>query len=225
MRFEKRSLLRPLVVLLLIAAGVWANRNLDLSWTGAIQTTRGWIEPLGAWGPLAFVGVCVAAALVHAPELVVVALGGVLFGKLGGFVYGWVGAVTSSAVCFLLARHLFRDAVRASLTRRFKGLQRLDEKLERHGILTVAVLRLFLFLAPPMNWAIGTTSVAFRHYLIGSMVGLVPGLAITVYFADSITHVDSLESLIQPERVVLAALLLGFALVSTIAVHRLLSRS
>ena len=128
-----RRWIRPVGFALLVALAVWANRSLDLSWAGAVETTRGVVQPLGAWGPVAFIAICVVAALIHAPEIAVIALGGILFGKLGGFVYGWIGGVTGGAVCFLLARFLFRDVVQRSLIQRFGSLQRLDAQLERHG--------------------------------------------------------------------------------------------
>jgi uncharacterized membrane protein YdjX (TVP38/TMEM64 family) len=212
-RKDAKRWLRLAAFLFLVAAAVWANRCFDLSWSGAVSETR------------AFIGVCIFAALVHAPELAVIALGGVVFGRAGGFVYGWIGGVAGGAVCFMLARHLFRDVVRASLIERFDSLERLDTQLERHGFLTVVVLRLVLFVAPPMNWAIGTTRVRFRHYLAGSIVGVVPGVAVTVSFADAITEAQSVRDLLSLELVLLAALVLAFLLASTLALRRLLARS
>ena len=210
---DAKQWLRLAAFLLLVAAAIWANRSFDLSWSGVVAETRTFVEPLGAWGPLAFIGVCIFAALVHAPELAEIALGGVVFGRAGGFVYGWIGGVAGGVVCFTLARHLFRDVVRASLIERFDRLERLDTQLERHGFLTVLVLRLVLFVAPPMNWAIGTTRVRFRHYLAGSIVGVVPGVALTVSFADAITEAKSMTDLLALEVVIPAVLVLGFLLV------------
>jgi len=215
--------IRPAGFALLVALAVWANRSLDLSWAGAVETTRSVVGPLGAWGPVAFIAICVVAALIHAPEIAVIALGGILFGKLGGFVYGWIGGVSGGAVCFLLARYLFRDVVQRSLIQRFGSLQRLDAQLERHGFLTIIALRLVLFLAPPMNWAIGTTRVQFSHYVAGSIVGVIPGLAVTVAFADAITKASSLRDLGRPELVLPALLVAAFLALSFLAARRLAS--
>jgi uncharacterized membrane protein YdjX (TVP38/TMEM64 family) len=124
---------RPAGFIVLVVLAVWANRSLDLSWTGVVESTRTVVEPLGPWGPVAFIAICVGAALIHAPEIAVIALGGVLFGKLRGFVYGWIGGVTGGAVCFLLARYLLRDAVQRSLIQRFGSLERVDMQLVRHA--------------------------------------------------------------------------------------------
>ena len=220
-----RRWIRPATVLLVVVAAVWFNQSFDLSWSGVVAETRALVEPLGAWGPPAFIGICIFAALVHAPEIVVIALGGILFGKVGGFFYGWIGGVAGGAVCFTLARYLFRDAVRASLIDRFDFLGRLDSRLERHGFLTILMLRLVLFLAPPMNWAIGTTRVRFLHYVAGSIVGVIPGVAVTVIFADAVTGAESVWDLLAPEVVIPAALLLGFLLGSALVARRLLVRS
>ena len=94
-------------------------------------------------------------------------------------------------------------------------------QLVRHGFLTITALRLLLFLAPPMNWAIGTTRVRFSHYVADSIVGVIPGLAVT--FADAITKVNSLRELGRPEVVIPAALVAGFLVLSFLAARRLVS--
>ena len=74
-----------------------------------------------------------------------------------------------------------------------------------------------------MNWAIGTTRVRFSHYVAGSIVGVIPGLAVTVTFADAITKVNSLRELGRPEVVIPAALVAGFLVLSFLAAMRFVS--
>ena len=87
---DARRWLRLAAFLLLVAAAVWANRSFDLSWSGVVSETRAFVEPFGAWGPLAFIGVCIFAALI---AIIGVANGALVKGGAEG-----VGKVTTRAV-------------------------------------------------------------------------------------------------------------------------------
>lgn len=195
-------------------------RSVDLSWVQNVQEAQSYFHELGPWAPLPFLALFVVGALIHAPEIFTVALGGIVFGTLLGFVYGWIGALLSGATCFLIGRYVFREAFRRALFERFRTLQRLDEHFERNGIRTVMLLRLVLFLAPPMNWAVSATRVSFLDYLVGSAIGVIPGLLITVVFAHSIAGLDSFQELLAPDVLVPGSLLLAFLVASIWVVRR-----
>ena len=59
-------------------------------------------------------------------------------------------------------------------------LARLDER----PVTTVIVLRTLLWLAPPLNYALALSSIRFRHYLIGSALGLLLPVAGAALFFD-----------------------------------------
>jgi uncharacterized membrane protein YdjX (TVP38/TMEM64 family) len=129
--------------------------------------------------------VLVAGLLLHLPGIVFVALGGMLFGRTAGFLYGWIAGVAGATLCFVIGRYLARDWVQSGLEKR-PFLAALDGRLQRNGVRTVILLRLVLFLAPPLNWAIGTSRVRLADYVTGTALGLLPGVFTTVLFADSI---------------------------------------
>ncbi|MHB8910838.1 MAG: TVP38/TMEM64 family protein [Syntrophales bacterium] len=186
-----------------------------------IDEMRALIDSFGPSGPLVFIGLCIAGIFLHLPEIMLIALGGLLFGVVGGFIYGWIGVITGSTGTFLCVRYIMRDLFQESLEGRFHRLQAFDERLAAHGFLTVLVLRLVLFLAPPLNWAIGLTRVRFRQYIAGSALGVIPGIAITCYFADSVARLKSAETLFTLRMVVPAGLVAGLLLISGISAWRL----
>ena len=57
-------------------------------------------------------------------------------------------------------------------------------RLDQRPIRTVFILRLLLFLAPPLNYVLAMTNVRYRDYLIGSALGLVPGLLLVALLFD-----------------------------------------
>ena len=197
--------------------------SVDLSWMQNVEEAQKYFAALGPWAPVPFLALFVVGALIHAPEILTVALGGIIFGNVMGFVYGWIGALLSGATCFLIGRYVFRDAFRKALIERFSALEKLDKHFEHHGIRTVMLLRLVLFLAPPMNWAVSATRVRFIDYLIGSAVGVIPGLLLTVGFAHSLAGVDSFEELLSPDVLVPGALVFAFLVASIWVVRRYFS--
>lgn len=116
-----------------------------------------------------------AASLTMFPLSVLVVLAGLLFGPVWGFVYSFIGTLAGSVVTFWLGRRLGRDALlRHGGTR----LQRLSRYLAGRGIRTMTLVSL-LPLAPftLTNMMAGAFRIRFRDYMLGTIIGLTPGLA------------------------------------------------
>ncbi len=132
------------------------------------------------WAPLAVVGVFVGAGLVAFPLLALVAATAIVFGPLLGPLYTFLGAAASAAVTFALGRKLGRETVRRLAGRRINDLSR---RLAQHGLLAVAFVRM-LPVAPftVVNVVAGASHIGWRDFLLGTLLGLVPGvLAISVF--------------------------------------------
>ncbi len=147
-----------------------------------------------------------------------------LFGGVKGFIYGWIGVVVGSTGTFLCARYILRDIFQASLESRFHHLLAFDERLAENGFLTVLLLRLVLFVASPLNWAIGLTKVRLYQYIAGSALGIIPGIAITYYFADSIAVLQSTDTLFTLKMAVPVGLVAALLNISGISAWRLFGK-
>ena len=156
------------------------------------------LEAFGPLAPLAFMGLLVAGFFVAVPALVLVGLGGAIFGAMPGFAYCWIAAVVGTAIPFGLVRQALRPYLVRSGGVRFRRLRAIDERLVAHGLLTVLALRLLLCMAPPLNWGLGATRVRWRDYLLGTAVGVVPGIGLGVYLGDAVTDAGSWAGLATP---------------------------
>jgi uncharacterized membrane protein YdjX (TVP38/TMEM64 family) len=203
---------------------IFGAHLLELDRLLEVEAMRELVGRYGQAGPLLFIGVCVVALLLHLPEAVLIAIGAMLFGPLHGFAYGWVAAVAGSTLTFLVARHLARETVQSSLRGRLGRLRDVDSRFQTHGFQLVLLLRLVLFLAPPLNWAMGATSVRLRDYVAGTALGVVPGIALTVYLGGSIAQADSYRDLLTVAHLLPGALLLALMVAAGIAGRRLLAR-
>ena len=178
-----------LLLVLLLGGIVWVWATLDLTPLTSVAGMRALIGRYGAYGPLVFIGVCVAGIFLRTPMLatVLIALGGVLFGGLEAFAYGWIASLVGTTGTFLLVRYVAHDYFQRTVGARLSRLRALDDRLERNSFWTVLGLRLVFVLAPALNWGLGVTRVRLHHYVAGTALGVLPGIGVAVFFADSIT--------------------------------------
>lgn len=138
-----------------------------------VQVLRDRVEAGGTLGAAVFVLGYAVLVLLPAPKAVLTALGGVLYGLWLGALLSWAAAIVGASVAFWLGRLLGRDAV-DRLTR--GRVARADQLLAEHGLGAVVAVRLVPVLPfTAINYAAGLTGVAWRHYLIGSALGIIPG--------------------------------------------------
>ena len=59
-------------------------------------------------------------------------------------------------------------------------MHRYDNRLETGGIWPVVLLRLVFGQLPPADWLLGVTKVSTRNFLIGTGIGIIPGVVLFV---------------------------------------------
>ncbi len=115
-----------------------------------------------------------SAALVVAvtPRTLLAFVGGALFGPLAGSGYVLLGVTAGAIVAFVIGRVLGQDFVGSHLRGRFALMER---AVARRALIAVTVSRLIPLVPFGIsNYALGTTSVRFRPYLVGTLVGAAP---------------------------------------------------
>lgn len=141
--------------------------------TPDITAMRARVDSVGPWGPALFFLLYAGLSLIPCPKALLTAAGGVLFGLWAGAALSLAGALVGAIIAFGLGRLLGREAVDRLIRGR---LARVDELLADHGLSAVLIVRLvpvLPFIA--INYASGLSGVRFRHYVLGSAVGMAPG--------------------------------------------------
>ena len=67
-------------------------------------------------------------------------------------------------------------------------LRHLLSTIESRPVTTVALLRLLLQTAPPLNYALAMTAIRWRDHLVGSLLGLPVPVTGMAFFFDWIVH-------------------------------------
>ncbi|MEO7794776.1 MAG: VTT domain-containing protein, partial [Thermoanaerobaculia bacterium] len=183
---RSRRWIRPLLFLLALTAMAVAAPVLGLG--KHLAELRGWIESLGAWGPVVFALIYAIATVAAAPASLLTIAAGAMFGSVVGVATVVVGATLGAAAAFAIARWLARDAVAGWLAKSDR-FAKLDAMTERHGAIIVAITRLLpIFPFSLLNYGFGLTRVRFRTYLLWSFVCIIPGTALYVVGADAVTQ-------------------------------------
>ncbi len=178
---------RTAVVAVLLVAGVTLlARTVDAtSWL----TADGLRDAVGAdewYGPLCYVSTIVGGMFLPIPKVVLLGLGGVLFGPWYGFAYAWTGQVLGMTALFLVARSGLRALARRLVHEHVDAAQRIDAQLERRGIEVVAALRLFYFMGTPISIMLSTTRLRLADFMLGTAIGVVPAIAVAVASGDAV---------------------------------------
>lgn len=134
---------------------------------------------------LLVLGVFVAAGLISFPLSVLIIVCVLVFGPWQGFLYALAGALLSATCSYALGHLLGHRVVRRVAGRK---LRELDKRLARRGLLTIIIVRI-VPVAPfsVINLVAGTSRIRFRDFMLGSTIGLLPGLIVISVFTDQLT--------------------------------------
>ena len=124
----------------------------------------------------------VVAGLLVVPLTLLIAATGAVFGPVLGAAYALGGGLLSALVTYLIGRRLGRDTVRRIAGARLNAISR---KLAERGLLAMVLVRI-VPVAPYsiVNVVAGASHIGLRDFLLGTLIGLLPGVLGIVVFVD-----------------------------------------
>lgn len=175
---------------------------------------RVFAESAGPAMPLAFFGVYALCAALPLPRTVFSLASGLLLGNALGILIALAATTTAAGIGFLIARALGRDALGRHAHR--SSIRAVDARIAGNGVLGITSLRLIPIIPfAPLSYCCGVSSVRMPPYLLGTLLGSLPGTAAVVVFGDALTEAT------PP---VLVACYTAFALVGALGVYRMVRR-
>lgn len=178
------AIVRLVVLVAIVAAAIFAAWRSGLLQDparakAAVQSIRQ-ARALPVW----FVVIYTVTAAIGIPPAVLTLAGGALFGTTFGILYSWIGAVLGAVGGYAVAAGLGGNAIRHVLGRHRDKLDRLLERATFMALLRLRVNPIVPFNV--LNFASGLSKVPFRQYFFGTLVGVLPAIAVYAYFADSV---------------------------------------
>jgi phospholipase D1/2 len=165
--------------------------------------------------PLIVIAMFVVGGLIVMPVNALTAVTILVFGPLAGALYSLIGCTASAIVLYEIAQRVPMKRLRNHTGAR---MQRFHHHLVRHAVWAVALVRL----VPVAPYSIvclllGTTQIRRAPYIVGTVLGMLPGIVVNAFFIDRVVAAIRHPSL-------LTAALLGLAVAAIAALAWLVRR-
>ncbi|NIR43808.1 MAG: TVP38/TMEM64 family protein [Gemmatimonadetes bacterium] len=214
-RTGRRLGIRVVILVVIFLGGLATFRWTPLAEYANPEVIAEFFRGLGSpwWSPLVFIPLYAISVALGMPGTIPTLAGGAIYGVARGMLYNTIAANLGALAAFLVARYLGRDFVARILKGKAAAL---DEKIGDHGLGTILYLRL-IPLVPfnALNFGAGLSRISLRDYVLGSLIGMLPGTLVYTYFADALirgTREARTEALLH--FLAAASLLIAFTLLT-----------
>jgi len=219
---------RLIIGVVVLSALVWALRNLKIPDCSTIQT---YLDSWGVWAPVLFIVLYIIATIAFIPGLLVTMMSGLAFGPWWGTLIVSIGSTIGATLAFIIARYVARESIEGFLSKQ-AWFGKFKNSIEENGFNFVLFVRLVpLFPFNGLNYACGLVPLKMKDYILGSILGMLPGTFAYVYLGatgcqliDSVIQGKTSFSQFPPEvrnSLLIAILLLAFLSVLPILLKKL----
>lgn len=134
---------------------------------------------------------------------------GAIFGPWWGTLWTGIAAVIAAGVAFAFTRTVGRDLVARTFEGRWEAM---DAEMRQGGLFYMFAIRLLPIIPYGLvNFAAGLTSIRFRDYVLGTILGTVPGILPFVLIGSGLRDLKSGEIVPLMFALALAGMLVGGA--------------
>ena len=169
------------ILFLFIAAGYLYGQKSGLidsiNPEGIRQTVQSW----GGFGIFFYLSLFCVGQLLYIPGMFFVVIAGFIYGQFWGVAIALLGATMAISVSFYVARLVggtpLAQAKRPLLVKLLSGLH-------QKPIRNIALMRLIVSTAPWLSVLLALSSISYRQYIIGSVLGFITPIVATVYFTE-----------------------------------------
>ena len=208
------------IVMLLGLAALWRWTPLHDAISPAL--IRQYLNVFASDGIKAVVAIAgfIIASLLMVPVTLLAVIGGIVFDGWQAFVVVMTGAMVASLIGFISGRLFGRRAIDLLGGPR---VNQISKRIAKRGTVAVAILRL-IPIAPfaVFNLLAGSSRVGLRQFMLGSLMGLAPGMGAITLFSNSLWKAMTAPSL---ENLVLVSLVGGLLLLVGLLAKRWLRTS
>ena len=175
-----RTTLLRLSLLAVVVAGLLVVARYGLGDRFTPAGLRATIKGAGAWGALTFIGIFALGQLAHIPGTFFYIASLFVYGRVSGGALSYVASLVSVSVSFAVVRAIGGQPL---ATIKNPRIHRLLARLDEHPLAIMILLRIVLWTAPALNYALALSRVRFAQYLAGAAIGLVlPIIAMSAFY-------------------------------------------
>lgn len=148
---------------------MYLGRHSDFSKYFGLDYLTQIIKNTGAFGLIMFTVVYVIGTLMNIPGMIFLFILFLVYDDMVGLTVGYVSTLLSMVAHFEFTRSIAGNPF-GEIQQPF--IRKQLDNLMAKPVQTTVVLRLILFISPPVNYALALSPIRFKHFLIGSMVAM-----------------------------------------------------
>jgi len=193
------SLILLFIVIILIKYGT-ELRHIDF------KHLKKFIKSYGKFSFLCFIIIySLKPILFVVPTSLLTVLAGNIYGPFIGLALSMISSFAAASLAFYLARFFGKPFVDKIIGG--KALK-LDEDIEKNGFIIMLLMRLsIVFPYDALGYASGLTKIKYRDYILGTMLGILPEMAVYSFMGKNIAHPFSLRFILPIISVIVLALI------------------
>ncbi|MFM7095939.1 MAG: TVP38/TMEM64 family protein [Gemmataceae bacterium] len=158
-----------------------------------------WIKELGWKGMFFYASLYFILGVFSLPASLITISAGFLFGFFPGILVANLGSTIGAAAMFILGRFLFRGFVERQISKS-DFLKNFDNLMQKRGLKIVILARLAIFMPYGLlNYAFSATNIPLRTFVMGSMLGMLPGSILYILIGTSIENLSDILELSQKQ--------------------------
>lgn len=203
---NRRKLLVKIVLFLAFAIVLFvALRLIGINYSNmSIAEIKTSIKSYGAWAPLIYILIYQIRPFILLPAAMASVAAGIIWGW-EALIYIYLASIICATWQFFIARYFARDAVEKMVNAKAEAIKKYVEKNSMVSVIFIRMIPNVGF--DIQNLILGLTKIKYWKYILGTIIGILPGSIILVYFGDSLVNV-----LMNPQnwwKMVLIVLILG----------------
>lgn len=149
------------------------------------QQLQLWLQKMGIWAPIIYILIYSIATICILPSTPLNLSGGAIFGSVWGTVWTSIAAILAAVLSFGFSRTIGRNLVEQKLAGKWQSI---DREMQQGGFFYMFAIRLLPLIPYGMvNFTAGLTSIKFRDYFFGTLLGTVPGILPFVMMGAGLT--------------------------------------
>ena len=138
------------------------------------QQLQVWLSTMGIYAPIVYIILYTVATWLILPSTPLNLTGGAIFGIWWGTLWTTVAALVAAIAAFAFTRTIGRKLVAQKLA---GGWDAVDAEIRQGGLFYIFAVRLLPIIPYGIvNFAAGLTSIKFKDYAIGTLLGTLPGV-------------------------------------------------
>ena len=143
------------------------------------------IEDYGKMTPFLFLIAYILRSLVFFPSSIMAILSVIIFGPAWGLIYSFIGETLTSVSSYFAGKALTEDNWLHRKIEKYK-ISKYMKNNEKTSSFSLRLIPFFPF--DVVNYASGLNRIKYLPYILGTMVGILPGVTVTIFFGYALLN-------------------------------------